>query len=172
MRNGVLSARRRWAGRLSPQVSKRCSLVAYHTDTGSPRLEIRKRRWRLFVASHSHRRRTSANRRLHRPISDRARAESRRTALAVSSCITDYDCNIATPTRGWGRCLHLVWRESRLALSALKPQGDVFQVTEIWKSFGHGSVMRNEWQTSILLDGFLYGLDNVGGAAPSRISTV
>ena len=26
--------------------------------------------------------------------------------------------------------------------------------------------MRNEWQTSILLNGFLYGLDNVGGAGP------
>ena len=26
--------------------------------------------------------------------------------------------------------------------------------------------MRNEWQTSILLDGFLYGFDNVGSAGP------
>jgi outer membrane protein assembly factor BamB len=26
--------------------------------------------------------------------------------------------------------------------------------------------MRNEWQTSILLDGYLYGFDNVGGAGP------
>jgi len=27
-------------------------------------------------------------------------------------------------------------------------------------------VLRNEWQTSILLDGHLYGMDNVGGAGP------
>ncbi|MGY8768193.1 MAG: outer membrane protein assembly factor BamB family protein [Pirellulales bacterium] len=26
--------------------------------------------------------------------------------------------------------------------------------------------MRNEWQTSVLLDGYLYGLDNVGSAGP------
>jgi outer membrane protein assembly factor BamB len=27
-------------------------------------------------------------------------------------------------------------------------------------------VLRNEWQTSILLDGHFYGFDNVGGAGP------
>ena len=29
------------------------------------------------------------------------------------------------------------------------------------------SVMRNEWQTSIFLDGYLYGFDNVGSAGPT-----
>jgi hypothetical protein len=33
-------------------------------------------------------------------------------------------------------------------------------------SQGPKSVLRNEWQTSILLDGFLYGFDNVGSAGP------
>ena len=28
------------------------------------------------------------------------------------------------------------------------------------------SVLRSEWQTPLLLDGFLYGMDNVGGAGP------
>ncbi len=27
-------------------------------------------------------------------------------------------------------------------------------------------VLRSEWQTPILLDGYLYGMDNVGGAGP------
>jgi len=80
--------------------------------------------------------------------------------------ITDYDCNIATPLAVGDDVFISSGENHGCALLGLKPQGDVFQVTEIWKSFGHGSVMRNEWQTSILLDGFLYGLDNVGGAGP------
>lgn len=79
---------------------------------------------------------------------------------------TDFDCNIATPL-AVGEDVFISSGENHgCALLALKPHGEVFQVTEVWKSFGPGSVMRNEWQTSILLDGFLYGLDNVGGAGP------
>ena len=37
---------------------------------------------------------------------------------------------------------------------------------EAWESVDTKSVMRNEWQTSILLDGYLYGFDNVGSAGP------
>ena len=37
---------------------------------------------------------------------------------------------------------------------------------EVWTSQGVKSVLRNEWQTSLLIDGFLYGMDNVGGAGP------
>ena len=48
----------------------------------------------------------------------------------------------------------------------LKPVADGFQVIEKWVSQGAESVMRNEWQTSILLDGYLYGFDNVGSAGP------
>jgi outer membrane protein assembly factor BamB len=51
-------------------------------------------------------------------------------------------------------------------LLALAPKDDVFDVSVAWESQGARSVMRNEWQTSILLDGHLYGLDNVGGAGP------
>ena len=80
--------------------------------------------------------------------------------------ITDYECNIATPL-AIGDDLFISSGENHgCALLSLISQGDQFQVTEVWKSFGPTSVMRNEWQTSILLNGFLYGLDNVGGAGP------
>jgi outer membrane protein assembly factor BamB len=52
------------------------------------------------------------------------------------------------------------------AMLSLRPQGDRFEVGTVWKSQGGQSVLRNEWQTSILLDGYLYGMDNVGGAGP------
>jgi outer membrane protein assembly factor BamB len=79
---------------------------------------------------------------------------------------TDFDCNIATPI-AVGEDVFISSGENHgCALLSLKPQGEKFQVSEVWKSFGPTSVMRNEWQTSVLLDGFLYGLDNVGGAGP------
>ena len=36
----------------------------------------------------------------------------------------------------------------------------------IWESIGRTSVLRAEWQTPVLLDGYLYGMDNVGSAGP------
>lgn len=80
--------------------------------------------------------------------------------------ITDFDCNIATPIAAGDHVFISSGENHGCALLALKPQGDGFQVSEVWKSFGPASVMRNEWQTSVLLDGFLYGMDNVGGAGP------
>lgn len=79
---------------------------------------------------------------------------------------TDFDCNIATPIAVGDDVFISSGENHGCALLSLKPQDDGYQVTEVWKSFGPTSVMRNEWQTSILLDGFLYGLDNVGGAGP------
>jgi outer membrane protein assembly factor BamB len=51
-------------------------------------------------------------------------------------------------------------------LLELVERGSTFEVKEAWSSQGARSVLRNEWQTSILLDGFLYGFDNVGSAGP------
>jgi outer membrane protein assembly factor BamB len=79
---------------------------------------------------------------------------------------TDFDCNIASPIAVGDDVFISSGENHGCALLALKSNGAQFQVTEVWKSFGPTSVMRNEWQTSILLDGFLYGLDNVGGAGP------
>jgi len=41
-----------------------------------------------------------------------------------------------------------------------------YRVKERWKSLDAKSVMRNEWQTSILVGDYLYGFDNVGAAGP------
>jgi hypothetical protein len=79
---------------------------------------------------------------------------------------TDFDCNIATPIAVGDDVFISSGENHGSALLSLDRQGDVFQVNEVWKSFGRTSVLRNEWQTSILLDGYLYGLDNVGGAGP------
>jgi outer membrane protein assembly factor BamB len=41
-----------------------------------------------------------------------------------------------------------------------------YNVVTRWKSLDSKSVMRNEWQTSIVVGDFLYGFDNVGAAGP------
>src|SRR5205085_7631743 len=79
---------------------------------------------------------------------------------------TDFGCNTATPISIKGQIFISSGENHGSALLALKPQGKKYEVTETWASFGPKSVLRNEWQTSILLDGYLYGLDNVGGAGP------
>ena len=79
---------------------------------------------------------------------------------------TDFDCNIATPLDVNGQVFISSGENHGSVLLALKPSGNKFDVSEVWDSLGPKSVLRNEWQTSMLLDGFLYGLDNVGGAGP------
>ncbi len=79
---------------------------------------------------------------------------------------TDFDCNIATPLAYKGQVFISSGENHGCALLGLEPSGQTFDVETVWKSNGPSSVMRNEWQTSILLDGHLYGMDNVGGAGP------
>ena len=79
---------------------------------------------------------------------------------------TNYDCNIATPLSIKGQLLLSAGENHGSVLLDLKPKGDKFELTEVWQSFGPKSVLRSEWQTPLLLDGFLYGMDNVGGAGP------
>ena len=79
---------------------------------------------------------------------------------------TNYQCNIATPILWKGRIFISSGENHGSALLKLKPTDGGFDVSTDWTSFGRTSVMRNEWQTSVLLDGYLYGLDNVGGAGP------
>lgn len=79
---------------------------------------------------------------------------------------TNFDCNIATPLADKGRVFISCGENHGSALLAFKPRGTGYDVEEVWTSFGPRSVMRNEWQTSMLLDGYLYGMDNVGGAGP------
>lgn len=79
---------------------------------------------------------------------------------------TNYECNIATPLAIKNDIFISAGENHGSTLLALKGTGDKFAVKEVWTSQGVKSVLRNEWQTSILLDGYLYGMDNVGGAGP------
>ena len=79
---------------------------------------------------------------------------------------TDFDCNIATPLEVKGQVFLSSGENHGSVMLALKPNGNKFDVSEVWGSLGPKSVLRNEWQTSMLLDGYLYGMDNVGGAGP------
>jgi outer membrane protein assembly factor BamB len=79
---------------------------------------------------------------------------------------TDFDCNIATPLAHRGRVFISAGENHGCALLRLQPAGERFEVEEVWTSQGPRSVMRNEWQTAVLLDGHLYGFDNVGSAGP------
>jgi outer membrane protein assembly factor BamB len=80
--------------------------------------------------------------------------------------VTDFACNIATPLAVDGGVFLSAGENHGSVLLGLKPQGSKFDVSEVWTSQGPQSVLRNEWQTSILLAGYLYGFDNVGGAGP------
>ena len=80
--------------------------------------------------------------------------------------LTDFNCNIATPLAVDGGVFLSAGENHGSVLLSLKPQGTKFDVALVWSSLGPKSVLRNEWQTSILLDGYLYGFDNVGGAGP------
>ncbi|HUY88414.1 MAG TPA: PQQ-binding-like beta-propeller repeat protein [Pirellulales bacterium] len=79
---------------------------------------------------------------------------------------TNFNCNIAAPIAVGDRVFISAGEDHGSVLLALKPEGRGFETEEVWSSLGTRSVLRNEWQTSILLDGYLYGMDNVGGAGP------
>jgi len=78
--------------------------------------------------------------------------------------VTAYRCNTATPLAVDGNVFISAGENHGSVLLKLQPTNDTFEVSEVWQSQGARSVMRNEWQTSILLDGHLYGFDNVGSA--------
>jgi outer membrane protein assembly factor BamB len=79
---------------------------------------------------------------------------------------TDYDCNIATPLAFDGQVFISSGENHGCVLLKLKPEGEKLATTEVWQSLGVKSVLRNEWQTSILLNAYLYGFDNSGSAGP------
>jgi len=79
---------------------------------------------------------------------------------------TDYDCNIATPIAVEDKVFISSGENHGSALLELVPKGRKFEPRDVWTSVGPGSVLRCEWQTPVLLDGKLYGLDNAGSAGP------
>jgi outer membrane protein assembly factor BamB len=76
--------------------------------------------------------------------------------------VTDYACNIAVPLEINGQVLISSGESHGSTLLQVKDA----LVTPVWESLGAGSVLRNEWQTSLLVQGQLYGFDNVGSAGP------
>jgi len=80
--------------------------------------------------------------------------------------VTDFNCNIACPIAYQGQVFISSGENHGSTLLKLTPSGDQFQVAKVWESLGARSILRNEWQTSVLLDGHLYGFDNVGSAGP------
>lgn len=79
---------------------------------------------------------------------------------------TDFACNIAVPLAIDGKVFISSGENHGSALLELKPSGEDFEPKVVWESQGPTSKLRNEWQTSIVLDGRIYGFDNVGGAGP------
>lgn len=79
---------------------------------------------------------------------------------------TPYDTNTATPISVNGNIFISAGENHGCAMLRVTKQGDDYTVDEVWESTNVKSVMRNEWQTSVLIDGHLYGFDNVGSAGP------
>ena len=84
---------------------------------------------------------------------------------------TDFNCNTATPIVHAGRVFLSAGENHGCVLLSLTPAESkdktvAWTVSEVWTSLGPKSVMRNEWQTSLVLGNHLFGFDNVGGAGP------
>ncbi|TWU58528.1 outer membrane biogenesis protein BamB [Rubripirellula tenax] len=80
---------------------------------------------------------------------------------------TPYDCNTASPINVDGGVFISAGENHGCVLLDIKNDGGNDTVTERWSSVDTKSVMRNEWQTSVVVDGYLYGFDNVGSAGPT-----
>ena len=79
---------------------------------------------------------------------------------------TDYDCNTASPIQIGNNVLVSAGENHGSTMLKIGSKNDNFKVNKVWSSIGGGSVMRNEWQTAIHLDDYLYAFDNVGSAGP------
>ena len=79
---------------------------------------------------------------------------------------TNFNCNVVTPVAFKDQVFISAGENHGCVMLSFKGSGDNVETGEAWKSLGSKSVLRNEWQTSILSDGYLYGFDNVGAAGP------
>jgi outer membrane protein assembly factor BamB/pimeloyl-ACP methyl ester carboxylesterase len=79
---------------------------------------------------------------------------------------TDYGCNTASPVAIDGGVFISSGENHGSVLLDVKKLNGTYAVSERWKSLDSKSVMRNEWQTSIVIGEHLYGFDNVGAAGP------
>lgn len=80
---------------------------------------------------------------------------------------TEYDCNTANPVQLSPNELLISAGENHgSVMLKIQPDGKDFRVEEVWSSLGKDSQLRAEWQTPVVIDGHLYGLDNSGSAGP------
>jgi len=79
---------------------------------------------------------------------------------------TSYQCNIAVPLAIGNRVFLSAGENHGSVLLNVKSANGGIEISPVWESLGPRSVLRSEWQTAVLLDGYLYGMDNVGGAGP------
>jgi outer membrane protein assembly factor BamB len=79
---------------------------------------------------------------------------------------TPYDCNTATPITIDGGVFISAGENHGCVLLDIERNKGEYQIKERWSSLEPKSVMRNEWQTSVVVGDYLYGFDNVGSAGP------
>ena len=80
---------------------------------------------------------------------------------------TNYDCNTASPVQLNDQHLLISAGENHgSAILAVETDKDHATAQEVWSSLGKDSQLRAEWQTPVIHDGHMYGLDNQGGAGP------
>lgn len=80
---------------------------------------------------------------------------------------TEYDCNTACPVQlSESEVLISAGENHGSALLRIGTKGTTFSAEEVWSSYGKDSQLRAEWQTPVIHDGHLYGLDNSGSAGP------
>ncbi|MGB7345279.1 MAG: PQQ-binding-like beta-propeller repeat protein [Pirellulaceae bacterium] len=80
---------------------------------------------------------------------------------------TPYDCNTASPIEVYGNVFISAGENHGCVMLSISKNGVAYRANEKWASVDTKSVLRNEWQTSIVLNGYLYGFDNVGSAGPT-----
>lgn len=94
-------------------------------------------------------------------------APSDGTVLWTYPFKTPYACNTANPVAFNGDVFVSAGENHGCVLIDVEQSGGSFSAKEHWESVFSKSVMRNEWQTSVVVDGYLYGFDNVGAAGPT-----
>ena len=78
---------------------------------------------------------------------------------------TEYDCNTACPVQVAGDSVLISAGENHGSV-ILQIAADGQSAKEVWSSLGKDSQLRAEWQTPVVHNGYLYGLDNSGSAGP------
>lgn len=76
---------------------------------------------------------------------------------------TEYDCNTACPVQlSMSEILISAGENHGSAVVQIENNGPTASAKEIWSTYGKDSQLRAEWQTPVIQDGHLYGLDNSG----------